>query len=336
VRLPEVLASAWGLARARFGHGRLPLFASYAVTYRCDRACAYCHAQRNSGTELPTDAAMRLLSELRRLGLRRVGFTGGEPLRRDDLAAILRHCVALGLRTNLNTNGTLVPARREVLALVDGVAMSLDGGPGVHDRLRGKGSFAAVETAAALVRAGGKRLRLTMVLNRQNVDELGTFLELCRAWGAQASVHPVYTGNHLWPEADSPLTLPPHAHAAVFRELLRVKRGERELLTESRLALEHLARWPTPTAIPCFAGRLFVRVTPDGRLRACEWRQGDGARGEGVDASGGGAAHALARLEAGGCAQCWNPAVVDFNFAAAGRLGPALHVLRAAARRGAS
>ncbi len=50
----------------------------------------------------------RVLTDLRRQGLRKVHFSGGEVLLRPDLETIIRQAVDLGLQVNITTNGTLL------------------------------------------------------------------------------------------------------------------------------------------------------------------------------------------------------------------------------------
>src|SRR5437868_12473227 len=62
------------------------------LTYRCPLHCPYCSnptRARNDG-ELTTDEWHRVLREATELGVLQVGFSGGEPLVRRDLAELVR------------------------------------------------------------------------------------------------------------------------------------------------------------------------------------------------------------------------------------------------------
>ncbi|MCX7029660.1 MAG: radical SAM protein [Spirochaetes bacterium] len=129
-----------------FDFTRLPILGEIAVTYACNNACRFCYAGcgakgRGCGPSAgPTHTAPRggggrgsegapapdmTLAEAKRVidvfkreaQIPFFSFTGGEPLLRRDLEAMIRHARRLGLEVNLVTNGTLAdPARARSLA----------------------------------------------------------------------------------------------------------------------------------------------------------------------------------------------------------------------------
>src|ERR1700730_7726270 len=77
------------------------------ITYRCPLHCPYCSnpARVRSNGELTTGEWQRVLREAAELGVLQVGFSGGEPLVRRDLAALVRSAREANLYTNLITSG---------------------------------------------------------------------------------------------------------------------------------------------------------------------------------------------------------------------------------------
>src|SRR6266542_2624694 len=90
------------------------------VTYRCSLHCPYCsnpvaallgEAPRRpqgggySNGELTTDEWKRVIREAAALGVLQIGFSGGEPLVRRDLADLIRAARETNLYTNLITSG---------------------------------------------------------------------------------------------------------------------------------------------------------------------------------------------------------------------------------------
>ena len=77
------------------------------LTYRCPLACAYCSnpieiaAYRD---ELDTADWQRVVTEAAELGVLQLHLSGGEPLLRRDLGAIVATASELGLYTNLVTS----------------------------------------------------------------------------------------------------------------------------------------------------------------------------------------------------------------------------------------
>ena len=77
------------------------------------------------------------VDSLRRLGVRWVVFSGGEPQMHTDLAGLSRLLRAEGIRLTILTAGLLLESQANAVAeIVDDVIVSLDGPPEVHDRIR--------------------------------------------------------------------------------------------------------------------------------------------------------------------------------------------------------
>ena len=88
-----------------------PLAILAEITHRCPLQCPYCsNALELAGAseELDTDAWRRVLDQAAALGLLQVHFSGGEPLARRDLEALIGHAARAGLYTNLITSGVML------------------------------------------------------------------------------------------------------------------------------------------------------------------------------------------------------------------------------------
>src|SRR5512140_3012689 len=90
------------------------------ITYRCPLHCPYCSnpvagslyeaPSRSLGGgcsngELTTEEWKRVIREAAALGVLQIGFSGGEPLARRDLAELIRAAREAKLYTNLITSG---------------------------------------------------------------------------------------------------------------------------------------------------------------------------------------------------------------------------------------
>jgi MoaA/NifB/PqqE/SkfB family radical SAM enzyme len=77
------------------------------------------------------------VDSFRKLGVRWVVLSGGEPQRNPQLCALAGMLRDLGIRVTLLTAGTLLSAEAELLvAAIDDVVVSLDGPASVHNRIR--------------------------------------------------------------------------------------------------------------------------------------------------------------------------------------------------------
>ena len=129
------------------------------LTYRCPLRCVYCSNPLDYGATSRRARHRRRGSassrEAEELGVVQLHLTGGEPLVRDDLEALIAEARRLDLYTNLITSG--VPLRRERLARfrelgLDNVQISVqDTEAAGSDRIAGRRSL---RRASSRSRAG--------------------------------------------------------------------------------------------------------------------------------------------------------------------------------------
>lgn len=171
------------------------------VTYRCNLHCRMCdlplHASCQTQAriaEWDTPKMLDIIHEFAALGVPGIGFTGGEPLLREDIFELLARTRQLGMITHLNTNGWLLgeeQARKIVSIGVDSVNISLDGATAsTHDHIRQQpGSFdravAAVERLVheRKLRGAQVRVKTVTVLDASNIEEVPAMVALSRTLG---------------------------------------------------------------------------------------------------------------------------------------------------------
>jgi len=92
-----------------------PLWLLAELTYKCPLQCPYCSNPLDFAdykAELNTEEWFRVLEQARKLGAVQLGLSGGEPLVRKDLEAIVERGHELGFYTNLITSGIGLTAER--------------------------------------------------------------------------------------------------------------------------------------------------------------------------------------------------------------------------------
>ena len=78
------------------------------ITHRCPVHCLYCSNPVEltpPAEELPTEIWLRVLAEAADLGVLQVHLSGGEPLARPDVVALVKRATERDLYTNLITSG---------------------------------------------------------------------------------------------------------------------------------------------------------------------------------------------------------------------------------------
>src|SRR5512147_249277 len=119
----------------------------FHITAKCSQACPYCWGPRRFRNPVDTDIAQRILTRIKGLGVRRVVFTGGDPLQRADAPDLIRFAKEIGLETALSTTGDFVTARilDDVSPYLDLISLPLDGSTeGINSKTKHPGHFAAV------------------------------------------------------------------------------------------------------------------------------------------------------------------------------------------------
>jgi len=161
------------------------------ITYRCPLHCVYCSnptSYREHASEMKTDDWLRVLDEAAALGVVQTHFTGGEPLARSDLEALVERAHARGMYTNLVTSG--VPfdrARFEALAArgLDHVQVSFQGADAASSRNFADADVSDQKLAAArAARELDLALTVNVVLHRGNLDQVPDIVALAERLGA--------------------------------------------------------------------------------------------------------------------------------------------------------
>ncbi|HEY4185147.1 MAG TPA: pyrroloquinoline quinone biosynthesis protein PqqE [Polyangia bacterium] len=244
------------------------------LTYRCPLRCAYCSNPVRldaTGPELDTATWSRVFAEAEAIGVMQVTLTGGEPLLRDDLDQLVAAARARDLYTTLITSG--LPLDRERLAGLrarglDGIQLSIqdtDGEAAAH--IAGQDALAQKRAVAAWAAEVGLPLTLNVVLHRQNLPRLATFIALAEEWGAERLelAHVQYLG---WALANRAALLPTAAMIAEARaEVARA----RERLGRRMEILAVLPDYFADQPRGCMEGwgRRYLVVAPDGRVLPC-------------------------------------------------------------------
>lgn len=153
----------------------------FHVTSRCSQACAYCWGPQDVA-EVDTETAMNIVAKIADVGSRRIVFTGGDPLQREDIGTLIGHAAALGLEVALSTTGDQLS--RGFLdrfgESIDLISLPLDGSTeNVSSRTKEAGHYAAVMAALTLLGAyPGIDVKVATPVTRYNIDDVPNIVAL--------------------------------------------------------------------------------------------------------------------------------------------------------------
>jgi len=264
------------------------------VTYRCPLHCPYCsnpvtvgsavpsgeqagpnalrtaNATTNNG-ELTTEEWKQVIREAAALGVLQIGFSGGEPLARRDLAELIRAAREAKLYTNLVTSGIGLDDHR-LCALqnagLDSIQLSFQSDESsLADEIAGARAHERKLDIAAKIRAAGIPLSLNFVIHRRNIDRLAQMIELTEALGAER-VELANVQFYGWAFRNRAALLPTREQVTRAREIAM---GEKARLA-SRIDIFYvLPDYYETRPKPCLNGwgQRYLTVNPTGDVLPC-------------------------------------------------------------------
>ena len=167
------------------------------LTPRCNQNCRYCYNvwKLRPGVcrdEMDARSWCAMIAKLQdETGCRRITFSGGEPLLREDFREILTFCHGRGLESTLITNGQRLDEAALGFCLAHGVRMFeltlLGVDAATHDSLTClPGSWERALAAMARLHKAGAPWCGVFVATRENIAQVREALEMVIALGAQA------------------------------------------------------------------------------------------------------------------------------------------------------
>ncbi len=161
------------------------------LTYKCPLQCPYCsnpldYSKHNA--EISTEDWKRVLSQARNMGAVQLGFSGGEPLTRQDLPELVEHARQLGYYSNLITSGYGLTEEKIIRlkeAGLDHIQLSIQASSQeLNDHIAGTESYENKKVVAHLIKKHSYPMVLCVVIHRENIHQMQQILEMAEELGA--------------------------------------------------------------------------------------------------------------------------------------------------------
>ncbi len=250
-----------------------------SVTLRCNHSCIFCHREgvlpSNTARELSPEDIEFLVSVSRDVGIKYVKLTGGEPLVRDDIVRIVSLLRNYVEEVSLVSNGSLLSRYAAVLAEagLDRVNVSLHSVREETFKQITGGRLSDVLSGIDAAVNAGLKVKLDFLLLRQNFSEFHEVIDYATRKGLDINVIELI-----------PIGMSQKDYASLKAPMDPVI----EYL-ESHAARKHVIKFQNrpvyelPAGIKVYvirghgnpelcAGCTRLRVTPDGKLKTCIYR----------------------------------------------------------------
>jgi Fe-coproporphyrin III synthase len=271
----------------------LPILVIHAHS-SCNCRCVMCDIWKTKDRQIfGAEDVERQMDSIRKLGVKWIVFSGGEPLMNPELPEVCTILRSEGIRLTLLTTGLLLKKHAESVAEhFDDIIISLDGPPRVHDAIRRvQGGFALIETGIRAISHLRADIRITArcTVQKANYKYLFETARAAKLLGlngisflAADLTSQAFNRLLVWPASrqhEIGLALPEVIELEDEIERL-IRNGERELgvgfVAESPDKLRRIARHfrahlglDSAEAPTCNAPWISAVIEADGSVRPC-------------------------------------------------------------------
>jgi len=177
----------------------------FHITAKCKQACPYCWGPRRFRNSVDTETAQRILARIWELGVRRVVFTGGDPLYRADAPELIRFAKEIGLETALSTTGDFVTPEilESVSPYLDLISLPLDGSTEeINAKTKHRGHYSAIMRSLGWLRLHPNiDVKVCTPVTRHNLSDVPNIAQLVEEYSYTTQARVFYNVFQAFPRA---------------------------------------------------------------------------------------------------------------------------------------
>ena len=244
------------------------------LSYKCPLQCPYCSNPLDYAkypNELSTEDWKRVLSQARKMGAVQLGFSGGEPLTRQDLPELVAYARELGYYSNLITSGYGLTEEKIIelkQAGLDHIQVSIQASSQeLNDHLAGTITYQHKQEVARLVKKHGYPMVLCVVIHRQNIHQMPEILAMAENLGADY-LELANTQYYGWAHLNRDALLPTREQ---FAEAEKIAQAFKEKVAGKMKIYYVVPDYYEDRPKACMNGwaTTFLTIAPDGTALPC-------------------------------------------------------------------
>jgi MoaA/NifB/PqqE/SkfB family radical SAM enzyme len=177
-----------------------PVLCNYYVTYRCNATCNFCDIWEKPSPYITIENARENFRELKRLGVKIIDFTGGEPLLHQKIDVLATMAKSMGFITTITTNTLLYPKfAAKLKGKIDMLHFSLDSpDQKEHDASRGVACFETLIDSIKLAKSLGETPDILFTVFEHNISKIErVHSEICLPNDLVLILNPVFEYNNV-------------------------------------------------------------------------------------------------------------------------------------------
>jgi len=177
----------------------------FHITAKCSQACPYCWGPRRFRNSVDINTAKRIIIRIKELGVRRIVFTGGDPLQRPDAPDLVRFAKGTGLETALSTTGDFVTPEilKRLSPFLDLISLPLDGSTEeINSKTKHPGHYQVIMRSLDWLRSHPSiDVKVCTPVTRHNLSDVPNIAQLVEAYAYTTQARVFYNVFQAFPRA---------------------------------------------------------------------------------------------------------------------------------------
>lgn len=177
----------------------------FHVTSECNQECPYCWGPQGFEKPVNGKVAARILNKVKELNIKRVVFTGGDPLKRNDIGILVRHAKEIGLEVALSTTGDELTSEflKSSASFIDLISLPLDGSTEeINSQTKKSGHFKFIMKDLDLLRNyPGIDVKIGTPVTKYNLADIPNIFKLVESYSLTTKARVFYNIFQAFPRS---------------------------------------------------------------------------------------------------------------------------------------